>query len=850
MRPSSWCLIDIDATVGMPEHLADLDGEGRREKLAEVISGFDACGIVVLPSTTGRVKLDGVPMDATGQHLYFQLQDPYDLERFGKVLLQRSTIKGYGFQKPLHDKETNEIMGYRAWSIADPTTFNHGRLVYDGSPTVKGKGLSIADTVTHVIEGGRLDSSALTDLSEAEAAAYRAETGQSVRRERRTVTNMGADGVLTKSVVQVYVTVDDTKLKLDTVIETKSGPIVLMDYWKGKKGHTRCQTPFRVSSSENGILNRHKDGTPFVYDNGTHIRYTLSDAEREAGEEIIYAEKLEVLFTLIRDAELEKEIDKKTVIDAVPLVEAFANIKFLSAVEQGRAEKRASKVLDCGVKAFQLDVKQARKSLTDSQDNHVQPEGTTLVVMHKPLSVARTLIEEKFTTSKLTTLLRCKDDFYTFNDVCYQEMSEAGMRSKLYEFLEGCVIKDASGFIEVNPKSHSVSEVMDALKADAHLDDELSPPCWIDGNDNHPPSKELLICKNGLLHMPTRKLSPLNPGFFSLNALTYGFDPDAPEPEVFHNFLDDLFGDDPEAEDLMQEMFGYTLSGNTSFQKIMAIVGPKRAGKGVMGRLLTALVGKDNVCNPSLGSFSNAFPHEPLIGKTLALMSDARLSSSADQKAIVEHMLRVSGEDDVNVTRKNKTDWSGRLSARFMLLTNEVPRLADASGAFAGRFVTLVLTKSFYGKEDPRLTDRLLTELPGILNWALEGWDRLQKQGRFTIPSSSLEVMKELEYLSSPILKFIDDTLIFVVGEEMSVDDVFTLWTRWCLKEGRNYTGTKATFGRDLNAAYPELVKIRKNLEGDRPYYYKGIAPRYITERMWPTSPDSAAILNPLAKEQ
>ena len=199
-------------------------------------------------------------------------------------------------------------------------------------------------------------------------------------------------------------------------------------------------------------------------------------------------------------------------------------------------------------------------------------------------------------------------------------------------------------------------------------------------------------------------------------------------------------------------------------------------------------------------------------------------------------MLRVSGEDDVNVARKNKTDWSGRLSVRFMLLTNEVPRLADASGALAGRFVTLVLTRSFFGKEDKNLTDRLLTELPSILNWALDGWDRLQEQGHFTAPVSSMEVMQELEHLSSPISKFIEEECFFTPEGGIAVEELFIAWVKWCGKEGRNYPGTKATFGRDLRAAYPQLQKSRRNIDGKRPYYYEGVVLKYIADLTQPTA--------------
>ena len=115
--------------------------------------------------------------------------------------------------------------------------------------------------------------------------------------------------------------------------------------------------------------------------------------------------------------------------------------------------------------------------------------------------------------------------------------------------------------------------------------------------------------------MPTRRLDPLSPAFFSLNALNYDYNAVAPEPLQFFKFLEDLLEDDPEAADLLQEMFGYIVSGSTSQQKILAIVGPKRAGKGVLARLLTALVGRVNVCNPSFGSFGTSFPLQPLLGK-------------------------------------------------------------------------------------------------------------------------------------------------------------------------------------------------------------------------------------------
>ena len=47
------------------------------------------------------------------------------------------------------------------------------------------------------------------------------------------------------------------------------------------------------------------------------------------------------------------------------------------------------------------------------------------------------------------------------------------------------------------------------------------------------------------------------------------------------------------------------------------------------------------------------------------------------------------------------------LRVRFLVISNELPSLADASGALASRFIVLRLINSFYGREDQRLTERL-----------------------------------------------------------------------------------------------------------------------------------------------
>ena len=201
--------------------------------------------------------------------------------------------------------------------------------------------------------------------------------------------------------------------------------------------------------------------------------------------------------------------------------------------------------------------------------------------------------------------------------------------------------------------------------------------------------------------------------------------PREPEPSQWLDFLDQLWPGDPESIATLQEIFGYCLTPDTRQQKAFLSGRPKRSGKGTIGRVLTRLIGERNCVAPTLAGLGTNFGLAPLIGKRLAIISDARLSGRADQHAIAERLLSITGEDALTIDRKYASAWTGQVGSRFLILSNELPRLADVSGALAGRFILLSLTESFYGREDPGLTDKLLSELPGILNWAIAGWARL-----------------------------------------------------------------------------------------------------------------------------
>jgi putative DNA primase/helicase len=450
--------------------------------------------------------------------------------------------------------------------------------------------------------------------------------------------------------------------------------------------------------------------------------------------------------------------------------------------------------------------------------------GVAVLDPRDPMHAARALVAARLIGQGRRLLHRHRGTFWRFQTNHYVLADLEAVRAEVWVFLENAQRSGDNGkLVPFKPNRARVSDVLDALASVCALDSQLDPPTWLDGTDERPPAAEMLALGNGLLHLPSGELYPPTPSYFGLTASEVAFDPDAPDPKHWLAFLGDLFGTDEGAITALQDWFGYVLSPDTSQQKVLFAVGPRRSGKGTIARVLTALVGRDSVANPTLASLQANFGLAPLIGKPLAFITDARLGSRSDQAAITERLLSISGEDALTIDRKFMPAWTGRLPTRFAIMTNELPRISDTSGALIGRLIVLVLTRSFYGHEDPALTARLLTELPGILNWSLHGYRRLRQRGYFVQPASAREAIEDLEMLASPIKAFISDRCNVGPGLSVPVELLFQAWRSWCDGVGRKDAGTKQTFGRDLKASIPSM-RTTQPRDGDRRHRsYEGV---------------------------
>ena len=465
-----------------------------------------------------------------------------------------------------------------------------------------------------------------------------------------------------------------------------------------------------------------------------------------------------------------------------------------------------------------------RKRLDAAQD----PEPIGAVEMKAPAhnadpcdEAARFLAGDK--RDGLPTLLYWRGTFWRWRGGCWRELHSDDARGMLVRWLN-------RSFSALN--TGIVGNHLDQLKAQAGIPFATEPPAWM---GTAPwPADEMLAAQNGLIHLPSfveardkYRVEP-TPRFFTTTALDFDFAEAAAQPVHWLAFLRQLWRDDEESIGALQEWFGYCLTPDTRQQKILMVIGPKRSGKGTLMRVKRAILGRENVAGPTLASFATNFGLWPLLGKSAAIINDARLSGRADQAVVVERLLAISGEDAQTVDRKHLEPLTAKISARLAIVSNELPRLSDASGALTSRMILLRLTESFYGREDHELTDRLLTELPGILRWSIEGWRRLGERGRFLQPAASMDLLDDLGELSSPIAAFLKEVCIVDPGRRVAVEDIYREWQRWCEAKGRKKPGTEQTFGRDLAAAVPTLKKARPR-DGDYRYRaYDGIGLRLI----------------------
>lgn len=294
MELGSYLLFDRDQADGMPAELAELNLEDWRAAVARLFPGFDACGVVWVPSTSRRVLVDGAPLGGPSGHAFVKVApDPgWITHKWNQALLRALVTEhppvpweepvGLAFPKPVRDRKggTGAVLRHDWWTIVDRTTWAAARLVFDGAPIVEGDGLEVVSATVEHHAGPPLDLAAIKDVTASEIAAI-SQAIEEIRGSAPHITIERGHRGGKKMVTGLTIVVDD--LTTETELQTRDGWRTVAALLSSGEPHVRCQTPFRESDSEAAFFALHADGTPYVYDSGTGEKHVLRQTSlREA----------------------------------------------------------------------------------------------------------------------------------------------------------------------------------------------------------------------------------------------------------------------------------------------------------------------------------------------------------------------------------------------------------------------------------------------------------------------------------------------------------------------------------------------------------------------------------------
>ena len=269
--------------------------------------------------------------------------------------------------------------------------------------------------------------------------------------------------------------------------------------------------------------------------------------------------------------------------------------------------------------------------------------------------------------------------------------------------------------------------------------------------------KPVIVGRNGAISTETREISPHSEEAYATRLVDCDLDPNAACPKWLE-FLGSALPAD--AVECLQEWFGSALvRGKTrEMTKGLIIFGPSRSGKTQVAQVLRALLG-GNTCGIRARDIDGPFGLQPFLDKSGWVADDAignREALDPDNYKVI-----VTGEP-VSVARKGATAVETAFDFPVCLTANNLPRIKDDSDAVYNRSIILPMHRvreEGEAEARPIFETVIETELAGVLNWALDGWERLRKRRRFDIPISIRQANESFKADNSPVAAWMKECI-------------------------------------------------------------------------------------------
>jgi putative DNA primase/helicase len=300
-------------------------------------------------------------------------------------------------------------------------------------------------------------------------------------------------------------------------------------------------------------------------------------------------------------------------------------------------------------------------------------------------------------------------------------------------------------------------------------------------------SPYLFNCSNGTINLKTGELLPPNPSHLLTKISPVEFNPNTQCP-IWERFLFEVFNGDKEMVGFLQRVIGYALTGDTSEQCLFFLYGIGRNGKSTLIETLMVLLG-DYSTKAEMRAFMEK--NGASVNNDIACLAGSRLvcavESGRNQRINESLVKEIVGQDLVTARYLYQEFFSFKPQFKLFLAGNSKPVIKGNDEGIWRRIRLLpfevVIPKE---KVDKKLPEKLLNELPGILNWAVRGCLDWQKNGlrepKIVVDATSCyrEEMDLLaDFFSSEVIEE-----AFSEGEKgqtkVSVAEIYKRYTAWC----------------------------------------------------------------------
>ena len=237
--------------------------------------------------------------------------------------------------------------------------------------------------------------------------------------------------------------------------------------------------------------------------------------------------------------------------------------------------------------------------------------------------------------------------------------------------------------------------------------------------------------QNGYLDIDSMEFRPHDPDIAFRYVLPYDYDPKAEAP-TFETMLSAVTGKDQDAQNVLLEYMGYSLSNDDCWaQKALLLSGDGANGKSTFVTALCDLAGAGNYGVTTMDDFKREYNRQLLDGKLF------NVSEETPNKALLDNStfksLTTGGE--IQVRQLYKDPYNIKNRAKLIFTCNDLPGSPDNSYGFYRRLIIVPFNQKFTPESpgyDPHMGDKLRDELAGIFNLAMAGYKRLKDQGEFT----------------------------------------------------------------------------------------------------------------------